>query len=286
MFRLKDSAGNAIVFGGLGGTIGFYGYLKSRIDSNTNGTDWSTVWDIKTGALTHNKGLSVIGATTLKNSLTVSGAVTLSSTLAVTGLATMNGGVHTPNDRYYSTFNTASTYCAIAGIDASNYVFFGTTENTAATIIRAYSAVLFNFNGLSNSVRINKEGIWAQNGIWTDGYVSALGQNTSSDMRLKDKLADIRLPVEAVAAAPAMLFAWKRNNLRDVGSSAQYWQGILPEAVKERGGWLEMEYGNIALVSAISIAKKVVSHEERIAQLEKENIGLKNKIKELERRTA
>ena len=81
-----------------------------------------------------------------------------------------------------------------------------------------------------------------------------------------------------------MLFAWKKNGMKDVGSSAQYWKNVLPDAVKERDGWLEMAYGNIALVSAISIAKKVVSHEERIAQLEKENIGLKNKIKELERR--
>ena len=186
----------------------------------------------------------------------------MSSTLAVTGLATMNGGVHTPN-----------------------YAFVGTTEQTAGTIIRGYEWVAVNFNGLNNSITFSKtEGIYSKIGVYSDGYVSALGNNTSSDMRLKTKLSDIALTPKDIANAPAMLFAWKKNGMKDVGSSAQYWKNVLPDAVKERDGWLEMAYGNIALVSAISIAKKVVSHEERIAQLEKENIGLKNKIKELERR--
>lgn len=225
------------------------------------------------------------------NGLTVNGNSTLSGNLAVSGtptftkLAMLNGGAHTPNDIYYSSYNTSGTYCALLGIDGSNYAFVGTTEQTAGTIIRGYEWVAVNFNGLNNSITFSKtEGIYSKIGVYSDGYISALGNNTSSDMRLKTKLSDIALTPKDIANAPAMLFAWKKNGMKDVGSSAQYWKNVLPDAVKERDGWLEMAYGNIALVSAISIAKKVVSHEERIAQLEKENIGLKNKIKELERR--
>lgn len=61
LFRVKDSSGNAIAFGGLGGNIGFYGFTASRISNNTNGTDWSTVWNVSTGAITHNKTIYTAG---------------------------------------------------------------------------------------------------------------------------------------------------------------------------------------------------------------------------------
>lgn len=217
--------------------------------------------------------------------------LTVSSTLAVIGNATLNGLVTCNNNIVFNQVPVVNT--------GARYLYFGSNydygrigwEDSTNFYIQGVSAggtmhlCARNVGKLGN-VDIQSATVTLSNDLAANGAVSCLMQTTTSDMRLKDKLADIVLPVEAVAAAPAMLFAWKRNGLRDVGSSAQYWQGILPEAVKERGGWLEMEYGNLALVSAISIAKKVVSHEERIAQLEKENIGLKNKIKELERRIA
>lgn len=61
LFRAKDSSGNAIAFGGLGGDIGFYGFTASRISNNTNGTDWSTVWNVSTGVITHNKEIYTAG---------------------------------------------------------------------------------------------------------------------------------------------------------------------------------------------------------------------------------
>ena len=64
LYRAKDSNGNAIVFGGLGVNIGFYGFTASRISSATNGTDWSTVWNVGTGSLIHSGSLSVAGQLT------------------------------------------------------------------------------------------------------------------------------------------------------------------------------------------------------------------------------
>lgn len=125
--------------------------------------------------------------------------------------------------------------------------------------------------------------IHSTTGIWSDGYVSAKGQNTSSDMRLKNVLNDVVLGVKDIANAPSVRFAWKNGGGVDVGSSAQYWQGLLPDAVKERDGMLEMQYANIALLSAIAIAKNVETHEERIARLEKENKELRTKIDMMER---
>ena len=63
-------------------------------------------------------------------------------------------------------------------------------------------------------------------------------------------------------------------------------QGLLPDAVKERDGMLEMQYANIALLSAIALAKNVETHEERIARLERENKELRTKIDMMERGNA
>jgi len=53
LFTLNNSTGSAISYGGLGTSIGFYGFYKSRLDAGTNGLDWSTVWNVDTGRLDH-----------------------------------------------------------------------------------------------------------------------------------------------------------------------------------------------------------------------------------------
>lgn len=61
LFRVKNSSGHAIAFGGLGTNIGFYGFYASRISSGANGTDWSTVWNVGTGVITHSKTIYTAG---------------------------------------------------------------------------------------------------------------------------------------------------------------------------------------------------------------------------------
>lgn len=125
-------------------------------------------------------------------------------------------------------------------------------------------------------------------GIFSNGYVSAKGQNTSSDMRLKKKIDDIYVPIEKIANAPSFSFRWKDGSGDSAGSSAQYWRDVIPSAVNERGGWLEMQYGNIALLSAISIARETLrlgrrmdSVEKRARRLEEENRRLRAELRKL-----
>ena len=61
LFRVKNSSGHAIAFGGLGANIGFYGFYASRISSGANGIDWSTVWNVGTGVITHSKTIYTAG---------------------------------------------------------------------------------------------------------------------------------------------------------------------------------------------------------------------------------
>jgi hypothetical protein len=50
---------------------------------------------------------------------------------------------------------------------------------------------------------------------------------------------------------------------------------------ESKDGYLSMQYDVLAMLAAVSVAKKVVDHETRIAELEKENELLRNKIDKL-----
>lgn len=61
LFRVKNSSGHAIAFGGLGASLGFYGFYASRISSGSNGYDWATIWNAGTGVITHSKTIYTAG---------------------------------------------------------------------------------------------------------------------------------------------------------------------------------------------------------------------------------
>ena len=175
LYRVKDSGGNAVVFGGLGGNVGFYGFSAANISAGTNLRSWWTTWDGSTGILTHNKDLEVLGT------------------------------------------------------------------------------------------------IHSATGIYSDGYVSAKGQNTASDARLKRRMEDVTLTVRDVAEAPVYRFAWINGGI-DVGSTAQYWGAKVPELTHSLpdGIHLGLDYGKAALLSVVSVARSTADLERRITSLERQ----------------
>lgn len=116
--------------------------------------------------------------------------------------------------------------------------------------------------------------------IYATGAITAL-----SDARKKDITGEADVTVEQIAHAPAVQFLWKdkerRKDGQQVGTLAQYWKAVLPEVVSDKGGELSMQYGVAALVSAIVTARKVVDHERRITELEKENERLRTEVEQL-----
>lgn len=104
-----------------------------------------------------------------------------------------------------------------------------------------------------------------------------------SDIRLKDIVSDAVCEVEDIAKAPIFNFEWKANKKREhLGTSAQYWQKVFKNAIYEdEDGMLSMDYGATALASTIIVARKVMTHEERIAALELENEKLKAEVERL-----
>lgn len=106
--------------------------------------------------------------------------------------------------------------------------------------------------------------------VEVDGSVYATSFVNGSDIRMKDIIGFIEPSVHDIAIAPIIEFKWKKGDgSKNIGSIAQYWQTVFPQAVHEGSdGMLSMEYGNIALASAITAARHSLDNERRIAELE------------------
>ena len=104
-------------------------------------------------------------------------------------------------------------------------------------------------------------------------FVASGGVTALSDARLKDITGDTGISVEQIASMPSVYYRWKkRDKSLHVGSIAQDWQKLLPEVVEtnvDNEGNLSLNYGVAALISAITTARKVVDHEQRIIEIER-----------------
>lgn len=116
-----------------------------------------------------------------------------------------------------------------------------------------------------------------------DGSITASGTVTqSSDMTLKNVVGNTELTVEQIAEAPAIDFTWKADADREdkktmTGTSAQYWQEVMPTVVSEiDNGKLGLQYGNAAMVSSIIIAREVVALKAEIENLKQQIAELRN----------
>lgn len=111
-----------------------------------------------------------------------------------------------------------------------------------------------------------------------------------SDARHKDVKRGVELTVEQIAAMPAVIFEWLDKDLRDVdpgehvGTLAQAWQKILPQSVSEQqDGTLTMGYGEAALVSVITLARRVLKLARRMLNLSRHVLRLERRVSKLEK---
>lgn len=127
--------------------------------------------------------------------------------------------------------------------------------------------------------------VHATAGIFSDGYMSAKGINTASDVRLKRRIADVALTVRDVAEAPVYRFAWINGGGIDVGSTAQYWAARVPELTHRLpdGIHLGLDYGKTAVVGLVPVAKATLANTLDIAEHGRQLKELDSRIASLER---
>jgi hypothetical protein len=123
------------------------------------------------------------------------------------------------------------------------------------------------------------------------GNVIASGDVTaSSDERKKDILGETVFSVKDIASARSIIYKWNDGRDKDIvhgGSVAQDWLGIADDFItKDDDGYMSLNYGALALCSAITIAREVVKHEDEITRLKKEVVKLRERVAELEERRA
>ena len=171
-------------------------------------------------------------------------------------------------------------------VNTANFTYFGTSkyfsfsgniflENYGLYIGSLYSSVNRNYDLYVDGE--NGGNAYFVDGIWADSF------NRNSDMRLKNVLSDLTLDVTSVANAPLFLYTMKngKQNVR-VGTSAQYWDIVLPQTVtRDADGMLSLDYSIAAFASVVSVAKQVSEHDRRIAKLEAENAMLRAEINDL-----
>jgi hypothetical protein len=106
------------------------------------------------------------------------------------------------------------------------------------------------------------------------GTIYATGSITErSDIRCKDVETYQWSPtLDMIADAPIIRYTMKDDKMHRmrVGSVAQYWEKMMPEAVsKDNDGILSIAQGDICMVSIIALAREVRKLREEIIQLKK-----------------
>lgn len=206
--------------------------------------------------------------------------------------ASWNNGVGAYNVALYDNNNQtplllAYRSSAYQGVTGANRLF-------ALELLNSGAEMHFAFGGSTKFSMTNTGVFFANGGLWTNGFLSFKGKNTSSDARLKRYIGDIRVPLAVIAKAPNIIYAWRDDGSLDMGSIAQYWQKHLPLSVRLcQNGYLGMDYSKVALACVISMASELLgvkddvsTLKQEVRQLKHENQQLKQQIITLERRIA
>jgi hypothetical protein len=293
LFRVKNSGGDAIVFGGLGTNCGFYGFTAEQISAGTNGTNWSTVWDVATGKLTHNKAMSVSGAVTLSSTLSVA------STSTFTGKTTHNGGIACANGLTLSSgelmLGSSSNQKIRKGAASATYwsqlEFFGSAGSNGG-----FTDIMLNIQS-SHTIQFDCGG----NFIWfSKGNIAAKGEvaaGSSSDARLKNILSTPDYQKRLLSLGNVVDYeyndiAFQRKartteHRRYTGLIYQNVVNVLPQmAGKDEDGYGYLNYIHTDYINLIAGALqqtilKQETIEQRVARLERENAELKQQLKRL-----
>ena len=278
-----------------GGSNGFYCESYGGGIHMTDST-WVRVYNGKQFYVssTSSDAIHTAGGINASGRIYAGGHLSTNGGLAVSGIY---GGSGASGFNVYAVFQGRSDHGGIEvrasdntfgiGVHSNDHMYWwwGTSTSTNSTSGKSY---IMDYGG----------GNWSFTG---NHYVS--GYSTwGSDSRYKTYLGEVTLQLDQIADSPTIYYRWNskkrdRDGLLHVGGYAQYIEQILPELTHEASNFKTMDYAVCAYVYAVHAARFFRDHllsdyewksdtELRIHTLEKENIKLKKRIKQLERRVA
>lgn len=206
------------------------------------------------------------------------------------------------NNKYLYCKDSNNAYVSTLYINNSNLLAIG-----YGTVAKGYSTAIYGGGGVnlrygtsgSNGLTINSDGYtkvfksfevvgnaYLSADVTITGQVKASGDGVfGSDARYKSKLQDLAVDIETIANAPVFSYKWtdREDNKVHLGTTAQYWLDTnFKDAVDTSNkDFYHLNYGGLGVAIGVTVAKKVVNHEERILALENENEALKNELKQL-----
>jgi hypothetical protein len=208
-----------------------------------------TSGEFTAGAIT---GASFTGSGTALSAINASNLS--SGTVATARLATgtANATTYLRGDQTWATVSGGITLTNDTTTNASYYVTLTTATSGSISAANVSNTKLF-FNP-------------------STGTLTATVHTSNSDERLKENWTDVAPDfVSKLAQVKHGVFSRKDSGNREPGVGAQSFMTVLPEAVVEGAdGYLSVNYGGAALVSAIELAKVVEKLQAEIAELRAE----------------
>lgn len=236
----------------------------------------------------------------LSNGVVSGSSISLSNNLAVSGsegrgitytgnhirLKAATGGWAMGIEPYHNDDTTTFSH-SVGGAyggnaNTINYTYYGGTYNSPAMVILPNKMV--GIGTVTPTEKLHVVGsIRATTGVYSNGYVSAKGQDTTSDARYKRDVAS--LPAQAALAVLMRLrpstWAWKDDGRRGAGFIAQEVMGVLPEAVREVGGGEDRHLAlNYQMLHAYEVSA-LQTHETELERLRGRVLLLENEIKRI-----
>lgn len=164
---------------------------------------------------------------------------------------------------YIGTTAKANTYGVMVFKRDTYFNFVKTAKGAPDTITQSHGGSLMEINLATNAT----------------SFAGTVSQG--SDERLKDVIGNVRLTLEDIANAPAILYRLKAEGAAaevHAGSIAQYWQTRLPQVVSRRSdGYYGLDYGVLGDIKSTLVARCLLTVKsevevlrERVAELERE----------------
>ena len=246
------------------------GYGAEGIYLTGSGINWhnaSDSWTKSIMSFTSTGATTINGVTTISNATAVSGVDDILFVGSdVSGSSAANKGVAIRlgmSSGYYTT-KIACVY------EQSNPQYL----NPAIVFYTMY-------NTYAKGSEVERMRLSSAGNLTVSGEVTA-----SSDERKKNIISNTKFNVKDIASARSILYEWKdRKDKIHGGSIAQDWLGKADSfLIQDNDGFYSINYGALALCSAITIAREVLKHSDEIDRLKQEVSYLKAKVAELEER--